>query len=150
MRDIRRLNAEMKLAQAVYGPDAVQWAGDFSWVMVYDLPLPGNLNQPESNVLVLVPESYGYGPPYRDAFLSPGLKVKDGGRWRELPHYYEQRYPYRSLSKKLVRELKEKNWSYICLHQSRWDPSSNIVTFLDQIYTFLSDPFRWEAVVRSS
>lgn len=148
MRDVRRLNAEMKLAQAAYGADAVYWASDYSWVMVYDFPLPGNMNQAETNVLVLVPESYGYGPPYRDGFLSPGLLVQDRGEWQELPHYFP-RYPYSSLDAPLVQELKRKHWAYICLHQSRWDPSSNIVTFLNQIYAFLSDPYGWEEAVPS-
>lgn len=148
MRDIRRLNAEMKLAQTVYGPDAVEWAPDFSWVMIYDLKLPRNANQSHSNALVLVPESYGYGPPYRDAFLSPGLLIKQEGKWVKLPHYFEQ-FPYRSLPQRMVQDLKKKNWAYICLHQSRWDASSNILTFLEQIYTFLSDPFGWEEVAPS-
>lgn len=148
MRDIRRLNAEMKLAQAVYGPEAVEWASDFSWVMIYDLKLPSTVNRSHSNVLVLVPEGYGYGPPYRDAFLSPGLLIKRGRRWVKLPHYFDQ-FPYRSLPKGRIQELKKKNWAYICLHQARWDASSNILTFLEQIYTFLSDPFRWEEVAQS-
>lgn len=139
MRNVARLNAEMKLAQEVYGPDAVLWASDYEWVLIYDMPLPPNLNMPRTNVLVLVPESYGYNQPYRDAFVEPGLLVKVNGTHESVPHYFDK-FPYPSMSESLKQEIKSKNWAYICLHQRAFDKRTNLITFLRQIYAFLSDP----------
>jgi len=144
MRDISRLNAEVQLLQGVFGPERVWWSPDYRWIYIDGFQLPPNLNQRETEVLIFVPENYGYGQPYQYLFVAPALKVWHQGRLREFPHYFK-RFPYRGMEEARVQELLDKGWTYLCVHQKKWDPNSNVLTFLEQARLLLSDPFRdWE------
>lgn len=140
-KDINRVKAEIKLLEKVYGRKRVTWSPDYSWVMLADWKLPPKYNATHINIIVLVPDQYGYGPCYRDFFVPRGLKTRRKGSWVDLPHYFD-RYPYQDLLRSgLVSELQRQSWSYVCVHPEHWAPSDNITTFLTQVYTFLSSPF---------
>ena len=144
MKDLRRIQAECQLLERNYGTDRVYWATNLDWVLIDDFRLPPSYNQQSSRVLVLMPEHYGYGQPYRDLFISTGLLLWHRGQWKQLPHYFEK-FPYSSLNDEFVDELRDKNWSYLCLHPDNWKTTDNILTFLVQVYTFLCDPFHdWD------
>jgi len=140
VRDLPRIQAECQLLERNYGANRVYWASNYDWILVDDFRLPPNYNQQSSRVLVLVPDHYGYGQPYRDLFTSTGLLLRHQGEWCTLPHYFE-RFPYSSLNDGFVNELRDKQWSYLCLHPDNWKVTDNILTFLAQVYTFLCDPF---------
>jgi len=145
MRNIERLRAEIRLLEEEYGPEKIVWASDYSWILIKDWKLPPGYNTTHINVLVIVPDKYGYGPFYQDFFVPSELRIKRNGNWATLPHYFGE-YPYKNrLDSALVSELERNGWSYVCLHPERPIASDNIVTYLTQVYTFLSDPFRaWE------
>lgn len=148
-RDITLLNGEIAMAQKRFGPQRIRWGKNYLWVMIYEFPLPpGKYNQAHTNLLVLVPENYGYGQPYRDAFVSPGLKARHRGYDEDLPHYYD-RYPYsRGDVQAQADELVRKGWAYICLHQSCWKRGhDHLLSFLDQLYVFLDNIFEWDRLV---
>ncbi len=140
MRDRQRIQAECQLLERNYGADRAFWSSNYDWMLIDNFRLPPNYNQQFCRVLVLVPEHYGYGQPYRDLFTTTGLRLRHGGGWRQLPHYFES-FPYDSLSAELVKELRDKKWSYLCLHPDNWKVTDNILTFMVQVYTFLSNPF---------
>jgi hypothetical protein len=140
MRNISRVEMEIKIACATFGSDRVQWARDYSWIRILRWETPPTINRPRTNILVIVPENYGYGEPFKDCFVDEGLEVWEEGRrrWVRIPHYFP--------APAGVNEYYEEGWRYLCVHQMIWNPSrDNIITYLNQVYTFLSDPFRdWE------
>ena len=140
-KDAKRIRAEIKLLEAAYGRDSVVWSPDYSWIMVQDWRLPPEYNSDRVNIIILVPDQYGYGPSYRDFFVPKGLRRRRNGNWTSLPHYFD-RFPYQSmLRSELVSELQRQGWSYVCVHPVHWNSTDNITTFLTQVYTFLSAPF---------
>jgi len=141
MRDTDRIKAEIKLLEEEYGAERIAWASDYSWIKIEKWKLPPKYNAAQINVLVLVPDKYGYGLAYRDFFVPDGLRIKHNGSWTKIPHNFD-RFPYQNLlESNLVNELQRNGWSYQCLHPEHWDSSDNIITYLSQVYTFLSDPF---------
>ena len=138
LRDVNRIRAEIKLLEAAYGRDSVVWSPDYSWIMVQDWRLPPEYNSDRVNIIILVPDQYGYGPSYNDCFVPAGLRIRQEDRWTSLPHYFEK---FAFVRSQLVNELQRQGWSYVSVHPTHWGPSSNITTFLTQVYTFLSAPF---------
>lgn len=152
MRDNKRINAEIKLACAIYGERNVLWASDGSWIMIIKFPLPPNMNKDFTNIIVIIPENYGYGSPLRDCFIDPELRALNPRtkQWEEIPHYY-QKYPYTTIPISSKEEFEKKGWRYLCIHEKNWHPKkSNIVTYLRSVEIFLSDPFKdWNALFES-
>jgi hypothetical protein len=141
MRDTNRIKAEIKLLEEEYGAERIAWASDYSWIKIEKWKLPPKYNATQINVLVLVPDKYGYGLAYRDFFVPEGLQIRNNGSWTKIPHNFD-RFPYQNLlESNLVNELQRNGWSYQCLHPEHWSSSDNIITYLSQVYTFLSDPF---------
>lgn len=145
MKDLRRVQYEIGLLEKCYGPDMVYWDQNYKWVYVDNYILPAHkFNVKECKILVLVPDHYGNGANYRDFFMPQGIRTLKDGSWTALPHYFEQ-YPYKTLNDSFVGELQGQGWCYQCLHASGWKPNHNILLYLDQVYTFLCEPFRnWE------
>lgn len=141
MRNIARINAEIKALCLHFGEEAVSWAPNYDWVCINGVPLPSCLNKERTNMLIIVPEGYGHGEPLKDLFVDPGLKIRHKGRWREIPHYF----PGMGSLAERFQEQYGKNWRYMCLHQKRWDPKrDSLLGYINQVYTYLSDPFHWE------
>ncbi len=136
MRNHTRINAELKLLCRIYGNRRVDWAPDYSWVLVKDVRLPKGLNRTASDMLIMIPDGYGYGVPLKELYVDPQLRIWHQGTWREIPHYFDGDQPYSP--NPLARE---RDWRYLCLHAEKWGPRDNILTFLDQVFTFFSDPF---------
>ena len=135
-RDIERIKIELTLLEKEYGEEAVTWAHDYSWVAVDTFRLPPGYNRRSTSILILFPEQYGTGAGFRDFFVQVGLRHQRG----MLPHFFE-RYPYGDRDNAFVAELKSKGWAYVCLHQDAWTPRDTILTYLTQVYTWMSDPF---------
>lgn len=92
-------------------------------------------------MLIIIPESYGHGEPLKDSFVDPDLKIWHEGQWKDIPHYFPQ---MGSLAQRF-QEQYGKNWRYMCLHQKQWNPKQDsILSYLNQVYTYLSNPFLWE------
>jgi len=148
-RDIKRLNEDLRLLCNKYGSDRVFWPRDGSWIMVKDFPLPSNFKQKTTNILILVPDNYGYGGCYRDIFISPDLELLDkkGRSYRRFGsdiHGYEE-IPYSNLPKELKTQIKNKKWYYLCLHDK--NPMSSIINYLFKVSLFLSNPYKdWKAI----
>ncbi|MBI2525332.1 MAG: hypothetical protein HYV93_05055 [Candidatus Rokubacteria bacterium] len=142
MRHTQRITTELRLLVAVHGADAVVWAPDYSWVTVEGFPLPPGLTVRATNLLVMIPDGYGHGVPYKELYVDPALRVWHAGAWREIPHYFDEARRYAP-----TPTVRSRNWRYLCLHMDGWRPADNILTFLKQVELFLSDPFnpRWEA-----
>jgi len=137
MRNIGRLNAEIKFLMAYYGQQQIWWPDNYSWIRIEKFKMPCNINSVSSEVLVIVPENYGYGEPYKDCFIKAGLRVWHPTQyhWVEIPHYFDK--------ENAVNKYYDKNWRYMCIHQDGWNPAKdNIMTYLNQVYTFLCNPFR--------
>lgn len=143
MRDLKRLNAELHLLERKYGVNGLEWANDCSWIHIFNFQLPRKYNKSHSEVLVFVPENYGHAMGYRDAFLSPGLKLQTASGLKPLDskqHYFDK-YPYANALANEAEVLKKKGWAYLCLHQSNQRATTiNVMVFLEQLYTFLSNP----------
>ena len=144
MIDIRRMNAEIRMLQDQFGSDRVVWPRNYRWVLVKGFRLPPGLTKAATNVVVLIPDQYGNGAPLRDAFLDPELKAynRESRQFESMPHYFKQ-YPYAKLDLGSREEWARKLWQYICIHKENGKATgAGILTYLDSVYTFLTDPFR--------
>lgn len=136
-RDHRRINAEIALLQRVYGAQSVEWTPDQQWVKLRSYALPAGYNQPATEMLIHVPETYGLGVPIRECYVDTGIRYYDRPRrnWVKIPHYFDADDSYRP------REgVKQQGWGYFCLHCVQWGPRANFLTFLNSAYTVLSNP----------
>jgi hypothetical protein len=136
-RNFHRINAELRLLEAAYGPDNVQWTPDLAWVKLRTFRLPQGYNQAQTEMLIHVPETYGLGIPIRECYVNTSLRYYDGnrGRWIKIPHYYDAGDTYEP-----THGVKQNGWGYFCLHCSDWDARSNFLTFLNAAFTVLSNP----------
>ncbi|HOF41466.1 MAG TPA: E2/UBC family protein [Candidatus Hydrogenedentes bacterium] len=135
-RDIRRLNAELQLLMTMYGNDRVSWPRTQNWVMIRDFPLPAGWNFKTSDIVVILPDNYGFGEPLKHCFVDPALRFLHNGNWKKIDHYFDSERGYTPHP-----EFNAKGWRYLCLHMKTWTPDSWVQTYLDAITTFLSDPF---------
>jgi hypothetical protein len=136
-RDHRRINAELALLQRVYGADAVGWTPDQQWIKLRAYRLPTGYNQPSTEMLMHVPETYGLGVPIRECYVDTGLRYLDESRrrWIKIPHYFDADDSYRPRD-----GVKQEGWGYFCLHCVEWGPRANFLTFLNSAFTVLSNP----------
>src|SRR5438552_2048072 len=114
MKNTARITAELKLLCRLYGESSIYWAPDYSWIEIKRLPLPEGLSKPATNVLIVVPDRYGYGVPLRELYVDPDLRVLWNGAWREIPHYFDGGRQYAP-----NRDARDRNWRYLCLHAKR-------------------------------
>lgn len=128
-RDIKRLNKDIMFLCNKYGNHKVFWPKDGSWIIIKGFPLPANFRQKTTNILILVPDNYGYGGCYRDIFIDSDLELldKEGKTYRKFGrdiHGYDV-IPYGHISKELKAKLKNNRWYYLCLHDK--NPNSSIM-----------------------
>lgn len=135
-RDTGRLNAELKLLTKVYGDDRVSWPLNQDWVMIRDFPLPAGWNVKTTDIVVILPDNYGYGEPLKHCFVDPALRYRHNSKWEKIPHYFDS--PDGHSPK---REFNKQGWRYLCLHMMEWKKDSWIQNYLDAVTTYLSDPF---------
>lgn len=137
-RDHHRINAELALLQrSNYGARGVDWTPDQQWVKLGAFALPAGYNEPSTEMLIHVPETYGLGVPIRECYVNTGLRYQDRARrsWVKIPHYFDADDSYRP------REgVKQEGWGYFCLHCIEWGPRANFLTFLNSAFTVLSNP----------
>jgi len=144
MIDIRRMNAEIRMLQDRFGSERIVWPRDYRWVLVKGFRLPAGLSKEATNVVVLIPDQYGNGASLRDAFLDPDLKAynRETRQFESMPHYFKQ-YPYAKLDLGSKEEWARKFWQYICIHKKNVEArGAGILTYLDSVYAFLTDPFK--------
>ena len=91
-----------------------------------------------TNVMLVVPQNYGYGVPLKESYVNPGLRCSHNGEWVEPPHYFDE-------AKKFTRTegAREKNWRYMCIEFTSWKPENSFFTYLDALFLFLSDPWKY-------
>jgi hypothetical protein len=131
-RNLHRLNAELLLLEQAYGEVRVSWPASYQWVMIQDYPLPLGYNKPTTNLIVIIPENYGYGPALQYCFVDRDLR-RNG---HLLPHYFLEGDVAPGAS-----QFYQKDWAFLCVHPEKWDPKRhNILTYLRQVDLFLSDP----------
>lgn len=136
-RNIGRINEELRLLTAKYGHDHVFWPPSTEWVLIRNWPLPAGWSRPSTDLIVFLPDNYGFGAALHDCVVDPGLKFYEDGEWVEPPHYYggEKKYMPESL-KKLARV----DWRYLCVHAEAWDTRDSIFTYLELLQLYLSNP----------
>jgi len=144
IRDSHRINAEIKLLEQEYGAERIVWPPDYSWIMLKNWKLPPEYNATQVNIIVPVPDHYGNSNvPYHDFFVPNTLRLRHNGDWVRIPDHYFDRFPYsQGIQSEMVSELERQDWAYVCVHPEHWTSVDTIITFLSQVYTFLSDPFR--------
>ncbi len=148
-RDIRRLTIGIRFAEKKYGVDNIEWPKDFSWIYVAGFKLPENCQQEYTNILILVPENYGYGGCLRDIFVRRDLELldRDGRTYRKLDrdlHGYRE-FPYSSMNAEQKRIFKERSWAYLCLHDL--DPEGSLTSYLDKVKMYLENPYKdWKSI----
>ena len=142
--NVRRVNNELALLQQKF-PGAVNWSADLRFVVIEGFTLPqtckvfGNGQQAGfTNVMLVVPQNYGYGVPLKESYVNPGLRCSHNGEWVEPPHYFDE-------AKKFTRTegAREKNWRYMCIEFTSWKPENSFFTYLDALFLFLSDPWKY-------
>jgi len=131
--NVKRLDFEIHQAERVYGRRYVDWAKDYSWIMIKNFKLPKTYNQRYTNCLVIIPSGYGYGTKLEEFYLNKGLKVKKAGKYTGLPHYYEANVHKGN-------SYFDKNWQWLCI-LPEWSEGDNLLTFLKQVELFLKYPF---------
>ena len=138
-RDTGRLNTELQLLTKVYGDDRVSWPLNQDWVMIRDFPLPAGWNVKTTDIVVILPDNYGYGEPLKHCFVDPRLRYLHGGQWKKIDHYFDSEGGHTPNP-----EFNKNGWRYLCLHMTEWKKDSWIQNYLDAVTTYLSDPFaKW-------
>ncbi len=141
-RKISRINEELRLLVAKYGDSRVHWLVTLEWVLILDWPLPSGWSRPTTNLVVFLPDNYGFGASLRDCVIDPGLQFFEDGEWVEPPHYYggEKKYMPESL-----KTFANKDWRYLCVHAESWKPQDSIFTYLESLQLYLSNPnYDWQ------
>lgn len=136
-RNIGRINEELRLLCAKYGDNRVFWTVTVEWVLLRSWQLPTGWNRPTTDLIVFLPDNYGFGAPLRDCVIDPDLKYYADGEWVEPPHYYggEKKYMPESL-----KGLAHKDWRYLCVHAEAWEPRDSMFTYLELLQLYLSNP----------
>ncbi len=136
-RNIGRINEELRLLVAKYGDDQVHWVETLEWVLIRNWPLPEGWSRRATNLIVFLPDDYGFGASLRDCVIDPSLKFYADGEWGEPPHYYggEKKYMPESL-----KRLAHADWRYLCVHAEAWNAHDSIFTYLEQLQLYLSNP----------
>jgi len=142
--NVRRVNNELQILQSgVQRP--VNWTADLRFVVIEAVQLPANCRvaangrqHDHTNVMIVVPKGYGFGVPLKESYVNPGLRCLHGGEWVEPPHYFDE-------AKKFHRTegAREKDWRYMCIEFTSWKPTSSFLTYLDALFLFLSDPWKY-------
>lgn len=142
--NVRRVNEELRRLENAF-PNAVSWTPDLRHVSILGFVLPPKCRVMSNgrefsatNVLLVVPESYGHGVPLKESYVNPGLRCLHDGRWTEPPHYFDE-------AKKFYRSegTREKGWRYMCIEFTKWRPEDSFFTYLKALYLFLSDPWKY-------
>lgn len=131
MRNLKRLKAEIELCEQVYGKDRVFWSSDYNWVQINRIKLPPGFNQKETNLLIIIPDFYQYGVGLEEAYINPGLKMNQGGKWVDVPHYFSNRYSH-------FNKYVDKGWCWVCVHP-HWQIDDNLLTFIEILLIQLAE-----------
>ena len=136
-RNTGRINDELRLLTAKYGDHQVYWPPNAEWIWIRDWILPAGWSSPTTDLIVFLPDTYGFGIPLRDCVVNAGLRFNVGGRWVVPEHYFDGENAYMPPS---LEGLGKKDWRYLCVHAESWDPHDSIFTYLETLQLFLSNP----------
>lgn len=148
-KKVRRFKTDLKILCEEYGRERIFWPDDASWVMVAGFNLPQNFKQTQTNILILIPDNYGYGGCFEDNFIDPHLQLldKSGKKYRKLSsdiHGF-RKCPYSRIPDRLKEELMKKDWLYLCVHDT--DPQSSLSNYLFKVNLYLSNPYKdWSKI----
>jgi len=132
-----RVNEELRLLESV-APGKVDWTEDLKFVRIRDYRLPAGYHPGTTNVLIVVPENYGFGVPLRESYIDPNIRLMKDGEWVEIPHYFDSDKTFSR-----TKRARLKGWRYMCVEFNRWNPGDTFLTYLDGLRLFLSDPYRY-------
>lgn len=145
----KRLAMDIQIAENELGPNRVLWAPDLSWVYIKEFSLPDNFMDFRTNILILVPATYGYGGRFRDIFINRDLEVlsKDGRTYEKLGkhlHYFDK-YPYASMTEEMKEKFVINKWGYLCVHDGSAD--SGVLNYLYKVKLYLANIHKdWKAI----
>ena len=152
-RDIRRLTIGIKFAEKKYGATNIEWAKDISWIRIHDFKLPENFRQKYTNMLILVPENYGYGGCLKDTFINADLELLDrqgksytsfDSKVDPIFHGYRE-FPYSSMTSEQKNIFSGRNWFYLCLHDL--DADGSLTSYLEKVQMYLGNPYKdWKSI----
>lgn len=150
-KDIRLLTIGLKFAEKKYGSGNIAWPKDFSWIYIDGFKLPENFRAGVSitDLLILVPENYGYGGCFRDIFMDPELELLDreGTGYRKLGtdlHGFRE-FPYPTMTAEQKKVFRERSWAYLCLHDG--NPDGTLTSYLDNVSMYLAYPYKdWKSI----
>jgi len=133
----QRVNEELRLLESV-APGKVDWTEDLNYVRIRDYRLPSGYKPETTNVLIVVPDNYGFGVPLRESYIDPNIRLQRGGRWTEIPHYFDKEKTFAK-----TKRARLKGWRFMCVEFDRWKSGDSFLTYLDGLRLFLSDPYRY-------
>ena len=148
-KNINRLVKDLKMTIEAYDKNKIFWASDYSWIEIKDFKLPHNFKKQYTNILILIPDNYGYGGTFNDIFIDTGLEVldKEGRKYETLDsrlHFFGE-YPYNRMSKEMRQELVRKKWGYLCIHDK--NPESTILNYLFKVRLYLENIHKdWDSI----
>lgn len=140
------LRRDILLAERYYGGAGnVFWDRDGRWVQIPRWQLPRNghfrFNVASTPILVMVPDGYGEvrgeGHGLEEFYIHPDVRLLKNAAWVEIPHTYT------GVDRRHGAALAQ-GWRYLCVHTD-WNPNrDNILSALNLVALFLSEPWAFE------
>lgn len=133
MRNLRRLELEIRVLEKLFDYNNISYPSDGGWIKIskYELPQTRVIyNRSMITVQIKIPEHYD-NVGVSEVFINRGLKVKRGFRWRKLPHTHDDQ-----------KEAVGKGYIWLCFEDLK-----SFIGLLDLINTlklYFTDPFEYQ------
>lgn len=107
---------------------------EIAWIKVNNFGLPQMYNRQSTNILLIIPDGFGYGAGIHEFYLDPKLRIIKNGTYLDIPHYYPTEI---APANRFARD----GWRYFCLHYQWRTNEDNVLTFLKAVELFLQNPW---------
>ena len=131
MRNLKRLEFEIKILEKTFGWRNISYPSDGSWIKINRFRLPQKIcryNLRFAVILIIIPYEYDIVG-VSECYIDMDLRIKKGMVWDKLPHTHEKGY-------------EEEGYQWLC-----FEASIRFISLLDFINTlnlYFTDPFRYQ------
>ncbi|MFH0795988.1 MAG: E2/UBC family protein [Candidatus Omnitrophota bacterium] len=136
MRNLKRLALEMKILQARYGADNVDFPSDGTWVRIRNYSLPPQYNLRMCPIVIIIPEQYDTTS-VTEVYTPSNLRIIIKGSFKQLENWHDA-----SIGKHSNLFSNTENYMWICFHPGRHFVS--LLDFLNTLRVYFTNPFLYK------
>lgn len=130
MRNLKRLEYEIRLLEQAFGYQNVAYEDDGSWIKILNYSLPQKeckYNLGSITVLIIIPEAYDNASVF-ECYIDKDVRLNGGREFERLPHTHDRKY-------------KNQGYQWLCFEDT--EKFVSLIDFVKTLKLYFTNPLKY-------